>query len=735
MGPPPHNLRGMILIQDKRFCSLRPHTLSTLCWILAILFHFITSGIATWPLLRWMHVWGIGQDTLYFSWNLGWDWHALTTNPLKMFDANIYYPATNALATREHRLGLIIFWAIPWLLTHKQFFSDGAALFLTYVFSGVALHIWVRYWTKDHVSAGLAALWVNLNPLRIYNMWAIHIVGILWIPIALLALDRFLTEGKKRWWLLMVLAFWFQFQVSLYHAYGLAILMVGYFILSHWLRPIKSLKLAWAGAVSCGAALALSLAPFVIPYLKQTSMVGGTLKVLIKTSPRFPHDFFLVYANNWLWGQNLKVFLPTSPDYYPLWTGIGIPLMGVIGILACLRKGRGERYYKPAILLASLSILIFLFNLGPYLKLGSTATRIPLPFLLLMKFAPGLDKMSSSTRLIHTVLVIWAPLIGFGIIRALKALKGTSGENKLRYGISIALIFLALSLDIYCKPWSDPVIRLRDEPREVSSWLAEHEVDGGILELPYPTDQYLNHTLYMVQSLHHFHPIANGFGSYLPPIAYEVKIRVPDLPSLKTLREFAVLGIKTYVLHLDMTDFMRMVGSNEPVRKDMALTYYPGLEDYLGVDEETLRAFETSPYLREVARFTNDIVYEYGESLEVTDKLHGTIQRVIPAPPSNILIHLQFQGQGNKPWLNSVFPRVVEFSAFLHPIDSSRSKVGPWHFSYSFPAVILPEEPFKKVFSADFLPSPGAYRLEIFSSEEQVQIPSIILKFQSPVQD
>ena len=44
-------------------------------------------------------------DTHLFLWTLGWDVHALTTQPLSIFDANIYYPQRLTLACTENLIG------------------------------------------------------------------------------------------------------------------------------------------------------------------------------------------------------------------------------------------------------------------------------------------------------------------------------------------------------------------------------------------------------------------------------------------------------------------------------------------------------------------------------------------------------------------------------------------------------------------------------------------------------
>src|SRR5712692_807573 len=50
-----------------------------------------------------------GGDTRLIVWTLAWDNHALLDRVPSFFDANIFYPASNALAYSEHLFGISLF--------------------------------------------------------------------------------------------------------------------------------------------------------------------------------------------------------------------------------------------------------------------------------------------------------------------------------------------------------------------------------------------------------------------------------------------------------------------------------------------------------------------------------------------------------------------------------------------------------------------------------------------------
>src|SRR6187401_37717 len=53
-----------------------------------------------------------GPDTRLYLWTLGWDLHALKTDPLRIFDANIFFPERHSLAYSEHLIGAAVL-ALP----------------------------------------------------------------------------------------------------------------------------------------------------------------------------------------------------------------------------------------------------------------------------------------------------------------------------------------------------------------------------------------------------------------------------------------------------------------------------------------------------------------------------------------------------------------------------------------------------------------------------------------------
>lgn len=275
-------------------------------------------------------------------------------------------------------------------------------------------------------------------------------------------------------------------------------------------------------------------------------------------------------------------------------------------------------------------------------------------------------------------------------------------------------------------------IRYRDDPREVTKWLAANEVKGGILEMPFTTDQYLNHALYMIQSLHHFHPLANGYGSFFPPYFFALTRRVDKLPDPVVLQALAVLDIRTYVLHLDLADFMRMADTDEPVSRETVRLSYWGYdtEEGLGVSKETQDAFANSPYLREVARFPKDIVYEYTLPVEVAEVLQGRIVMGEVNQKGQLLVYIEFTGSGGKAWRNPRHPKPIIIKVSLFSDGGGRGKIGPFDTEVFIPQIITPGKKVMRSVVVDELPEAGSYRVEISSPEKFIRVAPTTLNLQ-----
>jgi len=180
---------------------------------LAALALFVTLAVLhTWPLASAPGTLGRqdNADAQLNAWALAWVAHALPTQPLRLFDANIFYPDRYTLAYSEHLfvqgvMGAPLAWlgASPVLVMNVLII---AGLALTGWATSLVLQRWTDDWPAAIVGGSLAAFNTHLLT-RMGHIQAMHVE---FLPFVLLGLDSLLRDPGPRQ--ALRLAVWFTLQ-------------------------------------------------------------------------------------------------------------------------------------------------------------------------------------------------------------------------------------------------------------------------------------------------------------------------------------------------------------------------------------------------------------------------------------------------------------------------------------------------------------------------------------------
>jgi hypothetical protein len=175
----------------------------------------VVDGVALHGAFGWLAI----ADVLLYVWTLAWDVHALAAAPLSLLDANVFYPATWALARADHFLGHLPLFAPVYVATRNPVLGHQAALFLCFPLSALAMHYAVRAWTMSTPAAVVAGVLFGFAPWRFTQLGHLQLQATMYLPVALVAAERVVRGGSRRAWVALVVATGLQALCSVYLAF------------------------------------------------------------------------------------------------------------------------------------------------------------------------------------------------------------------------------------------------------------------------------------------------------------------------------------------------------------------------------------------------------------------------------------------------------------------------------------------------------------------------------------
>jgi len=492
------------------------------------------------------------QDALLNTWIIGWVGHALITDPLNLFNANIFYPYTNTLAFSETMLPQGLF-ALPFNLAFDNtILGYNLVLLASFFLAAYAMYLFVFDLTRHRGAAMIAGIIFSFNPYNLGNLAQVQLLSLGWLPLAMMYLRRMMqTEVSSqksvvRICFLFALFFSLQALSSFYYAFlaGFAVaLYILWFFITHPTSRITFYALRFRNLVISALLIAVAVVPFFIPYLQVQQQLGFERKVT--ESEPFSASLILytqVSPQNVLYSNLLAPRPPIMLGGYPLdnlFPGIIALVLATIGIVAT--KNRDRWFYL--ILLA----FAFSLSLGPRLFLSpSIGTDIALPYRWLYDAFPLMKALRAPVRFDALVMFALAILSGFGLARL------THHASRFTfYALRIAPLLIALEYFAFPAVHITPV-PVGDQIPQYVRWLAK-QPSGVVLELPMiasdstqPLDltpQYL--------STYHWHATPDGYSGFNPPRRGEIAYAMQSFPSEPSIALLQALDVQFVVVHRD----------------------------------------------------------------------------------------------------------------------------------------------------------------------------------------
>jgi hypothetical protein len=267
-------------------------------------FCFFTA-VLTWPYVTRLRDVVIDKgDPYLISWIMWWDYHQTFTDPLHLFNANIFYPLKYTLAFSEHSYGIAMLFFPLYAIGLRPLTVHAIAEFFAFVLNGYCAFRLGRTLTGSAAVGWVAGIVYAFVPFR-YNMMAqVAYLFSPWIPLVFEALVLFVRErtNKRAAWLGFAFFMngltaitWFNFILIPFALYS-AILLTRHQL---W----RDRNFWFRGAVALFVAM-LALLPFMIPYAIASRIYNMKRSIEeIKANSAMPVHWLSVENRNKLWNR------------------------------------------------------------------------------------------------------------------------------------------------------------------------------------------------------------------------------------------------------------------------------------------------------------------------------------------------------------------------------------------------------------------------------------------------
>ena len=466
------------------------------------------------------------DDGRWSIWVVSWVAHALTTRPLAVYHANIFYPHSNALAFSEANLGAGALGVPVWAITKNPHTTHNVVFLVSFVLAFTGAYYLTRYLTSSRHAAMVSAILFALCPYIFARTAHVQLLFTGGLPFCLLAFHRLVDAPSVSRAVSLGLLLWATALACAY--YGIfAALTIGLgtaiFAISRGLWRSRNY---WLG-IGLAAFTSIGLTvPFFMPYIYVRQEMGFARSVA--DAQQYSVNLAAWVASS-AWAH--RWWLPALGDYNEvLFPGVLATTLGIAGAVIAFR-----RITDVAALYVVTAVLSFWTAFGPEAGLYRVLYET-IPIFSFLR-APG--RFGVMTTLVLTVLA------GFAVAHLLARLR-----RPVAGAIAIAAVACAELATM-------PLTQFRDaeSPSPIYARLAALPW-GPVVEFPfwYQRSDYPRHAYYMLNSTSHWRPLVNGYSDHIPA---DFRASAVPLSSFPTRESFLILGkagARYVIFHTDMYD-------------------------------------------------------------------------------------------------------------------------------------------------------------------------------------
>ena len=514
----------------------------------------------------------LGDPVLYI-WALSWGGHAIFTQPLHLFSANIFWPHLLTFAYTDNLLALVAPFGLVRLLGGSWALALNLTMIGLFVGSQASTYLLAHWLTGRRDAAVLAAIAFTFSSFIFVHFGHTQLLLFGLFPLCFYLLFRTLEERSIGWAALLGVGNVAMLTGALYYAaiYGVCVtIIVGGWLYLH--RRDLSRRLLHCLVVA--GAITLLAVPTLVPYARlnqeRTIGPGSGLRAtdLITVSPGSVLYPGLDHAASKRGGR-------TEHTYFP---GFSTALLALVGLGALVVSRRRRRLELPAPDRASSNadgvvetrardqpddpvvagrrpyvwLLIAAAAASFVLALGPQAFGITMPFQWFHDYLPGFKNLRAIPRLVMPAMLTGALLASIGFCWLTRRLRVTTAT-------AIAVAVGAFMLLEFAAPVHRIVL-----PTDQATLAVYHELarrpPGAVAELPIAGHNSAFHEWpfveapRMVYGTIDFHNRVNGYSGSAPDDYLTNLASLNSFPSRGALATARRLKVRYVVLHLGRFD-------------------------------------------------------------------------------------------------------------------------------------------------------------------------------------
>lgn len=494
------------------------------------------------------------NDGRWSIWVVAWVAHALTTDPLNVFNANIYYPHDNALAFSEGNLvgGAM---AIPaWLLTKNAFAAHNFFFIFAFVLSSVATYYLIRHLTGDRLAAAVAGILFAYCPFAFARQAHSQLLLIGFLPWSMLAFHRLVDRTTALRAIELGVVLWLTgLACAYYGVFAGGIVAIGTIVFAITRRRWKDPRYWAAFAAAAAVCLGLTL-PLFLPYLEMQEATGFA-RTLNDSRTYAANAGAWLASSAWAHAWWYPYLLPPNFREEPsevLFPGILVTVLGVWGAWIGIRKLRDRIAPDVVWFYVATAIIAFWTTLGPKAGLY-TAFYYAIPVFSFLR-AP-----SRAGIVVTLCLVVLASLAMTRLIKGRR--------------VVFAILMLLAVGDLFRAP-----LRMRQARKPAEAHLMLSRLPKGpVIELPYWYERsaYPRHAEYMLLSTYHWQPMINGYSDHIPQDFRDTALALNSFPSQESFAILKELGARYAMFHLNLMDERKREKTIQRIHGEYAMFLRP----------------------------------------------------------------------------------------------------------------------------------------------------------------